>query len=311
MEHITFILIAGALIALVSIIGVILVKMHKNISRFLSNRLEILSAASGGIFLITSIVLIREAFEILPFQKALLAFGIGFIVYIILHKITGHHHRHMGDHDHHHTEHTKKSAWKILIGDFIHNIGDGLLLVASFGSSLAVGISSAVSIALHEAPQEVSEFIVLRRAGYTNRQAGIRNLATALSIFIGIGLGLLLGQTVELQGFLLGIAASFFLGIVFQDLFPIRELHQHKESRKLWGGFVIGIIIMLLISLSLGHSHEHGDHSHHDHNNHKHDTVHDGNEHHEEDNHEIHDEEEHESHNEHEEHEDHDHHDHE
>ena len=156
-----------------------------------------------------------------------------------------------------HTHDHKKSAWKILIGDALHNVADGLLLVASFGVSSLVGINTTLSIVLHEVPQEISEFLVLKKSGYSNREAILRNFASALSIFIGIAIGVFLIQSEILQAFLLGITATFFLGIVFTDLFPIRTIFRKNEFKQMFSALLVGVLIMFGLTRLLGHSHDH------------------------------------------------------
>ena len=257
MENIFEIMLSGFLVASVSIIGIVILKIHPKIARGVERNLIPLSALSAGIFLVTSTNLIHETIEILPLKQAFLAFSIGIILYIILHKTLAPH-RHQGsEHTHSHDE--KKAVWKILFGDTLHNIADGLLLVASFGASYTIGIANAISIALHEVPQEISEFIVLKKSGYTNIEAIYRNFATALSIFIGITLGIFLVRTSILQAYLLGITATFFLGIVFTDLFPIRKLLRDKKIAHTSLALLLGVLIMVGITTATSHEHGHED----------------------------------------------------
>lgn len=298
--NIELILLYGLIISFVSILGVGIVKSNKKVASFINSHLDALTALSAGVFLVTSFTLARETLEILTLTNATIAFAIGIVSYIILHKVLSPH-RHEGD-NHEHVHDSKKSAWKLLIGDTVHNIADGIFLVASFGVSSFVGISTALSIMLHEAPQEISEFLVLRKSGYTTTEATYRNFGTALSIFIGIAIGLLVTQSPVFQAYLLGATATFFLGIVFTDLFPITTILKNKKKvGQMFAALVIGIVIMTGISSALGHSHEHGGHDNH----HAHDhDDHDEDGHHNDANH---DEEEHNN----DDHTDHDSHDHE
>ncbi|MFT6361487.1 MAG: zinc transporter ZupT [Candidatus Paceibacteria bacterium] len=259
MENIHLILISGLLISLVSILGVVLVKSHPKIASFVNHNLRLLTAISAGVFLVTSFILASETLELLPLHEAIIAFTIGVLVYMFLHKILSPHRHEGSDHVHDH----KKSAWKILIGDAIHNIADGMLLVASFGVSAVVGANTALSIILHEAPQEISEFLVLRKSGYSNIEAVYRNVGTALTIFVGIALGLLLIQTAVFQAYLLGATATFFLGIVFTDLFPVQSIIRDTATlRQMFAALAVGILIMTGVTMSLGHSHEHTENDH-------------------------------------------------
>lgn len=254
MENIEYILLAGFIISAASLSGVALIKLHKKIAYAIEKNLEILGALSGGIFLITTYSIGHESLEILGLYRALTAFFVGFILYLLMERITTSH-RHKGSCDKHDHIHDKSSGMKVLIGDAIHNIADGLLLVASFGTSLVAGWSTTLSIFLHETPQEISEFIVLKKSGYSTTEASYKNVATALSIFIGIALGFVFLKTDSLQGYLLGISASFFIGIIFKDLFPIQHILKHKNKYRVIVAFIIGAGFMLFVSQILGHSH--------------------------------------------------------
>lgn len=254
MENIIYVLLAGFIISLASLSGVLLVKSHKKIAQFVENNLEILSALSGGIFLFTSFNMFKTSLEILNWEKALISFFIGILLFIILQKVLNSH-RHKGNTDDHTHEHTKKSALKILIGDSIHNVADGLFLIASFGTSFVIGVSTSISIFIHEVPQEISEFIVLRKSGYSVREISFKNYISALSIFIGIGLGLFFMKTKMIQGYLIGVSSIFFLGVIFTDLFPIQTILKRKNKIKIISAFFIGILFMTLIMFILGHSH--------------------------------------------------------
>ncbi len=255
MEHLFIILFSGLIISLTSITGVLLIKSHGKIAFFVEKNLLHLSAFSAGVFFVTSFSLGYETLEMFGLQKTLLVFLTGIILFLILQKIiSNHNHRTQANHTH---THDKKSAIKVLIGDTIHNIADGLLLVASSGTSTVYGFSTALSIFIHEVPQEISEFIALKKSGYSTTEAAYKNFATALSIFIGIAIGLVFLKTKNLQAYLLGISASFFMGVIFTDLLPIREIIKNKKWYKTIGIFFLGIIIMKGILLVLPHQHTH------------------------------------------------------
>lgn len=274
MNYLHYIILSGFIIALASMAGVVLVKSHKKIAHFVEHNLMTLSALSVGIFLVTSVSLGHETIETLGTQKSLLVFSLGFILFALLQTLSSGH-RHKGDDPHHTHEHTRKSALKILIGDAIHNVADGLLLVASFGASLTHGVSTAISIFLHETPQEISEFIVLKKSGYSTTEAAYKNFATALSIFVGIAIGVVFLETSHLQAYLLGVSASFFIGIIFVDLLPIKSIFKNKDWHKILGAFFLGILIMVSITSAFTHSHGEHEHEHHEHGQeHRHENEH-------------------------------------
>lgn len=259
MENLYLILLSGLAISFVSISGIVILKVHPRVASFVEKNLLYLSAISAGVFLVTSSLLIKETLTILNPLQSTFAFGIGALLYMLLHHSLSPH-RHMGA-EHTHAHEGKTAGWKIIIGDTLHNIADGLLLVASFGASTVLGFSNALSIALHEVPQEISEFLVLKKSGFSNREAVYRNFASALSIFVGIALGLFFIRTELLQAYLLGITATFFLGIIFTDLFPVRRLIKTGKFKKIVFALILGIVFMGIVRLSLGHGHTQDNHN--------------------------------------------------
>ncbi len=58
----------------------------------------------------------------------------------------------------HHTmskEHPHSLAVMNLVGDFVHNFIDGLLIGASFFVSVHAGIATSLAVLFHEIPQEI------------------------------------------------------------------------------------------------------------------------------------------------------------
>ena len=254
MEHIWYILGAGVVTTLASLSGLLVIKSSKKVAQFIETHLEPLSALSGGVFLFTSIAMGKHALNELGLKNGIIALSIGIILFLAFHKLlTGH--RHKGDSEEHIKEHEKKSALKIIIGDTIHNMADGLMLVASFAVNPVMGMGTAISTFLHEVPQEISEFIVLVKSGYSTREAAIKNLISALSIFIGIWIGFFLNNTKTLQGFLIGISSAFFFGIIFTDLFPIENIREIKAKKSQINifSFILGFIIMAIVMYFIHH----------------------------------------------------------
>lgn len=142
-----------------------------------------------------------------------------------------------------------------LIGDFVHNIIDGLIIWASYLVSIPVGIATTAAILFHEIPQEIGDFWVLVHGWFSKKKALIINLLTWLSAIIWVIIALLISNyVVNLTSFLIPFAAGSFIYIAGADLIP--ELH--KEN-KFWQAslqilfFLIGIGIMATFLLS--HSH--------------------------------------------------------
>ena len=239
---------------LASLAGVIFV--WKNLGRLIEKNLHFLVSFSAGVFLFVTYELSHETIEhATSVQVGLLwillgMFGIWFIFKLLP---TFHHH-----HDNEVEEHTHSpiDARKIILSDGLHNIGDGILISASFLISSTLGWVAVLSIFVHEIIQEISEFFVLKGAGYSTRKALLINFLTSGTILIGSLGGFFLLESFEaIEVPLLGLASGSFLMVVIQDLIPhsiknsTTKLHIIKHL--IW--FLIGLILMITLNTISGH----------------------------------------------------------
>lgn len=222
-----------------------------------------------GVFL--ALILIELLPETLAADPTMGAFAIavGFIgFYILSHLLHEYFHKT-------HAEHCdrKSAAALLLTGDAIHHVADGVILGAAFMVDPVVGIATAIGITLHEVPQEIVEFGVLTRAGYTRLEAAIRNLISASTVVLGVVAVYALAAYVPEYLFILtGIAAGNLLYIAASDLLP----DVHVAARK-YGSFtratsaiILGFVLMAGILVyaheEFGHGHAHSTEEHaHDH----------------------------------------------
>jgi len=251
MQNIFYIIISIVLIMLASIGGVIF--LQKTFKEWLDKNLAFLISFSAGVFLVIAIHLGAESLEILQ-SKGLVTFTIigGALFFLALKLLWPESHHHEGECDEH--EHDKPRAFRMMLGDAIHNIADGIIIVPAFAINLKLGIIAAVSIFIHELLQEISEFFVLKDSGYSTNEALIRNFLVSTTIIIGVVLGLFLTEKETVLGILLGIASGSFLYIVSVDLFPHKKMRKglkHTITHLSW--FIVGIIFIILLNTILGH----------------------------------------------------------
>lgn len=238
-------LIAAAGIALIALVGVFFVGNHPNTEQL--HRFVL--PAAVGVFL--GIVF----FELIPETLAAgetwgsVSILVGFLgFYALSHLLETYHHHHSDDHD----ACTKNGARKLLMGDAIHNLADGVVIATSFMISPLVGALTTLGIALHEIPQEIAEYAVLRAAQYSPRRALMLNLLSASTVILGVLITDLIGGALASYLFAFtGIAAGNLLYIAAADLIP--ELrHSHKDHYiktflcTLGGVLLIGILITLI-----------------------------------------------------------------
>ncbi len=254
---------AGITIMLTSVIGVVF--MGRRAEMWIGERVSYLVAFASGVFLITGAMMAFEVFHLFAVNLWLGGFlimagyGSAHIFEYLLPE--SHHHHDPHDHGHHHGT---KSAKKIIIGDAIHNIGDGIMITTAFLVSTSLGLAATISIMIHEMLQEISEFFVMKQAGYSTKKTLLINLAVSSSIFIGIVVAYLSVDTHFLEGMLLAISAGFFLHVVVHDLLP-QQYHQKQRYGAVthFGLLLVGIITMGLLSLFFTHAHD-DDSIHHD-----------------------------------------------
>lgn len=230
-------IIAAVVVALLSVVGAV----------FFGNKLQgvqryVIPGAVGVFLALILFELIPETLHEAPTWGAgVIALGfIGF--YILSHTLhTRHHHGEDGDCA------RKSSATLILIGDAVHNIADGIVIAAAFFINPAVGIATTIGIALHEIPQEIVEFGILVRAGYTKLKAVFLNLLSASSVLLGVMLFFALAEFAEESMWILsGLAAGTLLFLAASDLLP--RIHGNlPHYGNIWlsvSSIVLGFVLM-------------------------------------------------------------------
>lgn len=248
-------ILCGVVIMLASLVGVI--TTWKRLGNWTARNLRYLVSFSAGLFFIVAMNLTGEALELSPTRSAAFLSLLGGAVGIfLLGRLIpeSHHHHEMEDASDHHD---KAGAQRILFGDAIHNLGDGLLLVPAFVIDIRLGITTAVGIFVHEAIQEFSEFFILKEGGYSTKQALARNFLVSGTILIGIALGLTVTASEQLIGPLLGIAAGAFFFIVLNDLIPrsvaVSQNRRDYVTHALAG--LAGALLMIGLIAFSGHGH--------------------------------------------------------
>ena len=248
------ILFYSVLIMLASLVGIF--SIWHGVGLVIERNLSLLISFSAGVFIVIAYQLGVETVE----HSGTLGSGLiwitsGALAFWLLFKflpLSHHHHDEM--HDAH--RHSRIDARRIMTSDALHNMGDGLLLAASFAVSSSFGVLTALSVFVHELVQEMSEFFVLRQAGYSTKKALAINFAISTTILLGALGGFFLLESFEmLEVPLLGLTAGAFLVVVFDDLIPhsVRDSHQKKLYSKhlLW--FLMGLVLMFTINTLVTH----------------------------------------------------------
>lgn len=137
------------------------------------------------------------------------------------------------------------SASLVLVGGAVHNFVDGAMIGAAVLTSVPLGLSTAVAVAAHEVPQEISDFAVLLHAGYSRGRALALNMLCGLASVVGAVMAVLLVNIVPaVLPYLLAIAAAGFLYVAMSDLIP--DLHEKSPS----GGAAIRQVVMIGLGMA-------------------------------------------------------------
>lgn len=145
----------------------------------------------------------------------------GIILFYILERFLILKHCHNADCDQH-----TQSGTLILVGDGVHNFMDGVAIAAGFLVGFEQGLIISLSVAAHEAPQEISDFVILLKSGYSRKKALFFNILSGMTSVIGGILGFyFLSQVKTVIPYVIAFAASSFIYIAIGDLIPMTHHH--------------------------------------------------------------------------------------
>ena len=125
----------------------------------------------------------------------------------------------VGARDHH--EHGKTPvAYALLASDAFHNIGDGIAIAAAFTTSVRLGVITSLAVIVHEVPEEIADYAVLRASRMTKLRALIWLGAVQMTALVGAYATLLGASLLARQGVVLALAAGTFIYIAMVELMP-------------------------------------------------------------------------------------------
>ncbi len=233
MSDLLLIIFATLLVSSISLVGVLFLSLNDKI---LNNLLLILVAFASGALLGGAFLDLLPESLALGSEEIFIFVLLGIMLFFVIEKFLRWRHCHEGKCDIH------AFTYLNLIGDGIHNWIDGMIIAASFLTSIELGIVATFAIAAHEIPQEIGDFGILVYGGFKKTKALFYNFASAITAIIGAVFAYYLIQyTGYFSTLLLPFAAGGFVYIAATDLLP--EMHKREKMRD---------SIVQLIFLSLG-----------------------------------------------------------
>ncbi|XP_028550447.1 IAA-alanine resistance protein 1 [Dendrobium catenatum] len=139
-----------------------------------------------------------------------------------------------------------------LFSDGVHNFTDGMALGSAFLLHGTVGgWSRTLFLLAHELPQEVGDFGILVRSGFSISKALFFNFLSALVALAGTALALVLGKDPGQSSLIEGFTAGGFIYIAVAGVLP--EMHDGKTTIRSTGiqltSLLAGMAVALCISL--------------------------------------------------------------
>ncbi len=242
MNPILLALLASGLISLVSLLGILFIKIKKN--RLKGELLTLVGIATGALLGDAFLHLIPESMAIINSEKTGLMIITGMLIFFSLEKILKWRHCHDIDCDQ-----NKELVWISLLADSIHNLIDGLIIGSSFMISIPIGISTSLAVFMHEIPQEIGDFAILIHGGFSAKKAALMNLGSAFLSVLGVLVIWLISDIGKIQGELMAITAGGFIYLAASDLIPELHRHENKIKQSLWQmiSVLIGLGIMYFL----------------------------------------------------------------
>jgi len=137
----------------------------------------------------------------------------GFLLFLLLEQVIHRHRHHRG------TSGAPPVSYLVLVGDGLHNLLGGLAIGAAFVSDVRLGWTAWLAAAAHEVPQELGDFGVLIRGGWSSRRVLVLNLLSGATFLVGALLACL-APGIGSVAWLIPFAAGNFLYIAAVDLIP-------------------------------------------------------------------------------------------
>ncbi|KAL5104401.1 Metal cation symporter ZIP14 [Taenia crassiceps] len=143
-------------------------------------------------------------------------------------------------------------AWMVLLGDSIHNFMDGMAIAVGFTESPLVGTAICLCILFEELPHELGDFAVLIVSGFSVKSAIFANFASACIAYLGLILGLIIGEVSSGALYVFMATSGVFLYISLSSMFPsIRETLKEAEKKS---GSSLGLFMTQMFGLVTGYA---------------------------------------------------------
>lgn len=234
-------IISVTLVSLISLAGMLVVavnesKLKKSKTIFFNFLVALAIGALLGDLLIH---LLPEIYKTVGYNASFYVIG-GFLAFMFLEKALHWRHEHKPA-----SNKIEPVGYMNLIADSIHNFVDGALVAASYLISFPVGLATTIAVVLHEFPQELGNYGILRIAGFSKKASLLLNFGSALLAILGAVF--VLGGGIDIQStgqIILAITSGSFIYLIF---LLSRKLESDMAVKHVFGtifAIAIGVAIM-------------------------------------------------------------------
>jgi len=245
----------GLIAAFVTTLGLLAVALRSDWSLRYANLFGL--AAAGMLSTMVFLHILPEAFALSPSAPIWLA--VGFFGGLVLHYLIA-------------TLFPEKPASTLpseaitpILAIACHSFIDGIVYSVTFAASFSAGVYAAVGLILHELPEGIIAFAILRRHGVSNRSAFFwAFLAAAATTPLGVLISgpFVYGLGEDVLGSLFALSAGLLLFVATGPLMaPLKEVSPGRGLFSVTAGVLIAIV--LLLAPIPGHDHDHIGHAHH------------------------------------------------
>ena len=236
-----YIIVSVLIVSLISISAIFTI--YFNNKRYNTAIILMISLAVGALFGEVFLHILPESFEHQGILKTGLLALFGLSSFFILERYL--HWRNLKN------ENKVKTVGQMsLFADGICNFTDGFIIGAAYLVSIPLGVATTVAVCIHEIPQEIGEFGILIKSGYSKIQAIFFNIASALVAIIGALIAIYIGfRFNNTSHLIIAFGAGAYIYIIAFGLLPLlKKEFKSSSAAAYFLAMGIGLGIMFLIA---------------------------------------------------------------